>query len=493
MSERLILQQKVDACHKRWQDLSKKIEPLQKQMDLETRVDEQLRLKEIIEQAESDRQEVEDELKELRREFDKLSKQDLIRDALRMERNRAFAEAAKIWEQVRDSDPEDTRAGTEIERLSVRRQEAEVAAALIKRLSQRIVEIKPVFARVTRTLQQLTDMGSVEETPLIAVVESFLASKITAEDFIDMWRDLEAGSHEENDEGFDFEALAHRLNRGEIVLFLGSDVPHLSGVDVPNPGSIAVELANQVNFDDFSGSLSTIAEYYQIRPEYGRRSLEARLQELLPSGPPVPSIYQMLAGIREPLVLISSAYDSLLEGALREAGKKFALISAQTSSVSDASVGKILLHYSDRDAPEAACLEQELSGHRLLDGDYSVIYKIRGYCPAPGGNGDGEHPELTLSEANYFAFARHIDKVIPSYLSKQFIGRGLLFLGYRPSDWEDRLIVNAILEKRLNSAEPSNVIGGGEDRFAAAYWESRKVRRHSLELNEFVSKLQEYL
>ena len=493
MTERLILQQKIDACHKRWQDLAKKIEPLQKQMDLETRVDEQLRLKEIIEQAEAERQTVENDVRELQGELDRLGQQELVRDALRMERNRAFAEAAKLWEQVRDGDPEDTRAAAEIERLAARQKEAEILTALIKRLSQRIVEIKPVFASVTRTLQQLSDSGPVEDAPVIAVVESFLASKITATDFIDMWRELDAGGREQTAEDFDFEALAHRLNRGEIVLFLGADVPQLSGLDARNPGAMAVELAHQVSYDDFTGPLSAIAEYYQIRPEYGRSSLKARLQELLPSGPPVPSVYRMLAGIRQPLVLISSAYDSLLEDSFKEAGKRFALISAHTQNAADPSVGKVLLHYSDREAPEAPCLEQDLSRHSLLGGDYSVIYKIRGYYQAAGESERGEHPELTVSEANFFAFARHTDEAIPSYISKQFIGRGLLFLGYAPSHWEDRLIVDAILAKRLNSAEPSNVIAGGEDRFAAAYWESRNVRRHGLELNDFVNRVQEHL
>jgi hypothetical protein len=154
-------------------------------------------------------------------------------------------------------------------------------------------------------------------------------------------------------------------------------------------------------------------------------------------------------------------------------------------------VGNILIRYSDKNDFEPPCLEQELSRHKLLDAGYTIIYKVRGYCHMDDSQDSHDHNCLALSEDNYLTFARYADKLIPSYITRQLIGRGLLFLGYAPRQWEDRLIVNAILGRRRNPSEPSSIIGGKFDRFETAFWDSRHVRRHALELNDFVTKLED--
>jgi hypothetical protein len=70
----------------------------------------------------------------------------------------------------------------------------------------------------------------------------------------------------------------------------------------------------------------------------------------------------------------------------------------------------------------------------------------------------------------------------------------LFFLGYSPRHWEDRLLVNGILDKRRHQQyEPAHVITEDTDPFVRAYWHSRGVHRYGLELTEFVRGLEEYL
>jgi len=491
MSDKMLLQKKTTASQKRWDDLSEKISKLQQQMDLETRADEKMRLEEVVRSTEMEREEVEKELTSYDQQLQQSKKEDLIRDALRTERNDAYQEAAKLWELVRECDPEDSRVDRAIQRLEERQQQSEKISASIKELSHRMLEIKPIFAKVTRRLQQMGDSNSSENLTFLPVVENFLAKKLTPEEFMQIIQEMDHESKTGMREEFDFKALASRLKRGEIVLFFGSDIPRLTGVDAPDVETMVSALAHQANYDDFSGPLSMIAEYYQMKPEYGRRSLELYLQEMLPSVAIAVPLYELLAQVEQPLVLISAAYDTLLESAFRRAGKKFALICALISTSPDYPVGNILIRYSDKDDFEQPCLEQELSQHKLLDAGYTIIYKVRGYCHFDDNQDSHEHTCLALSEDNYLTFARYADKLIPSYITRQFIGRGLLFLGYSPKQWEDRLIVNAILRKRHNPSEPSSIIGGTFDRFESAFWDSRNVRRHALELNDFVTKLED--
>ena len=95
-----------------------------------------------------------------------------------------------------------------------------------------------------------------------------------------------------------------------------------------------------------------------------------------------------------------------------------------------------------------------------------------------------------MTEENYFTFARYMDKLIPNYVVKQFARRGLLFLGYTPKQWEDRLIANALLYKRRHHDEPAYAVRKNADPFEETYWERHGVRRYTLELKDFVQKLE---
>jgi len=243
-------------------------------------------------------------------------------------------------------------------------------------------------------------------------------------------------------------------------------------------------------------------------PEFGRKSLVNELDMVLPSYDPEPDLstntnsriqlYESLAKVEAPLVLISSAYDNLLEQTFLNAGKKFAELSSIINRSDDYDIGHVLVRYSDSDAnntnhannandkPEKTYIEEELSRLRLLEQGYSLIYKIRGTCKQ-----NTQSDTLTLAESNYFTFARYGKKIIPAYLARQFRDRGFLFLGFSPKSWEDRLLVNTLLKKRQHSPEPCYTIGTTLDKMEAAYWDSCHVKKYQANLQELDKHLQE--
>lgn len=492
MSEEQRLQQRIAEHEQRFNTLSEKIALLQKAKNRETRPDELFRLNSQITDLETERSQVEMDLQGLEAEQKKYQLQNLIQDARRMERNKAFAEALKAWETIRSLDPGAAYIGSEIQRLLDRQKQHERLNDLIRQLTRRLAEIKPIYKNVIARLRQMGETGVTDES-LLNIVSDLLQEKLPADLFMEAWQALEAdiSSTSTTDEP-DYQALADRLRRGEIVLFLGPDTPRLLDADVPVPETLVPMLAQQARYQDFSGPLSMIAEYYQMKPEHGRSSLIRNLRTLIAVAPPAISLYQLLAKIEQPLVLISAAYDLLLENAFQQAGKKYALISSIICSSSDYDIGNVFVHYSDKDkdTPESLHLEEKLSGIKLLDEGYSLIYKMRGYCAPDEHHAGHQHNTLALSEENYFTFARYIEKLIPSYVVKQFTGRGLFFLGYSPRHWEDRLLINAILDKRRHRYEPAYTISRDTDPFIRAYWESRGVRRYAIELQEFVRKLE---
>src|SRR5262245_57637229 len=161
-----------------------------------------------------------------------------------------------------------------------------------------------------------------------------------------------------------------------------------------------------------------IAQYYAMS-DYGRSSL-IRYSNTIIKERQLPDIklYKILAKIEQPLVLISATYDMFLENCFHEANKKYAMISSVMCNQDNCridnapvklKIGNVLVRYSDRQDTMVLESGQDLSNLEELK-NYSLIYKIRGYCESfeQGAWQDN----WTLTEENYFDFARNIGNVI---------------------------------------------------------------------------------
>jgi hypothetical protein len=175
------------------------------------------------------------------------------------------------------------------------------------------------------------------------ITDSFLQNTLSAADFSNGWQALSSRPPRKTDEP-SYRALADRLKRGDFVLFLGPDIPCL--YDTPKHDAIIRTLAEKADYPSFIGSLATIREYYDIQTEYGHSSLISNLRGLIHSTSVHIPLYHKLAQIDQPLILISAAYDTFLEDAFQEYGKKYALISSIIYPSTDHEVGNISVQYS---------------------------------------------------------------------------------------------------------------------------------------------------
>ena len=255
-------------------------------------------------------------------------------------------------------------------------------------------------------------------------------------------------------------------------------------------------MAEKIGYPNFNGTFSAIAEYYQLRPEYGRKDLLDKLGETLFNNSSVIRFYNQLARIEQALVLISSTYDDTLETIFQQHNKPYVVMSSIINRGEGYDVGHVLVKYSDNKEDQKTWLEEELSHLKGLEEGYSLIYKIKGTCERKNGGNTANAQQkdaLLLSESNYFTFARNADKIIPSYLVKHFQDRSFMFIGFNPKSWEDRLLVNVLLEKRRYTSTPCYTAGTTKDPLEDAYWDNQKVQQYDINIRQLDEKLEEML
>ena len=406
----------------------------------------------------------------------------LIDEAQRLERNLAYEDAIKQWQEISELQITDNPFSAQIQRLVAKQAQLTRLAELKKRLSKRKLEIQPIYLAVASRLKQM-EKTELDEA-IIELVEDFLETRLTAENFMGFW----CGQSEklplaETLEAPNYSALADRLQRGDIVILLGSEIPPGFDQTQPHVEKLTPKLAQCVGYTDFSGSFPEICEYIHLDHQFGRSSLCVELQKLLdPSASAPTAAYKFLAKVIRPLLLISATYDSFLENTFRQRQKKFVSLCHSTEEA-----GNLFLEYSDRTKIES-CSTETLSSLQLLEQGYSVIYKILGRFNHQENTSDC----LMLSERDYLTFAQTKDKLIPNYIINQLRNRGFWLLGYYPNSWENRLIIREILDKRRHQ-ETALTVQPQADKFARLYWEDRRVKNYPVALTEFINNLQKYL
>ena len=340
-------------------------------------------------------------------------------------------------------------------------------------------QIQAIWREVNRYLRRLKKMGIDEEAQDILLdIEDFLADRITPQEFIDSWQ-----QDSQNTQIIKYDILAKRLKNSEIALFLGSTIP-----EQLVPQLVDLFKFNETFSDSEKGAFSEICEYVELNNDYSRNTLRNEIQSLIEEKavPLLASLYQLLANVPSPIVIIHSGYDKLLEKTFEKSDKKFAVISHSPD-------GNIMVTCSDRE-PEIYKDHDKLSGLDLFENDkgYSLIYKING-CINSIPNNVNQNDALLLAEHDYFNFAKYMDKLIPNYVIGHLTGRDLWFLGQYPQSWENRLIMQAILERRGTSNNTITAIHKAPDAFAKTYWQAKHVNSYPIDLEEFVENLRKYI
>jgi len=342
-------------------------------------------------------------------------------------------------------------------------------------------EIHPIWKKVTGYLKRLKKCGmGDEDQDILLDIEDFLADRITPQEFIDSWQQDSQNTH------IKYDILAKRLKNSEIAIFLGSTIPE----------QLVPQLVDLFKFNgSFSeegalkGAFSEICEYVELNNDYSRHTLRNEIQNLIQGKelPLLASLYQLLAHLPSPIVIIYSGYDKLLEKTFEKCDKKFAVISHSQN-------GNIIVKCSDKSEAENCQNNDKLSGLDLFEDNngYSLIYKING-CISSIPHNVNQNDALLLAEHDYFNFAKYMDKLIPNYVIGHLTGRDLWCLGQYPQSWENRLIMQAILERRGTSNNTITAIHKAPDEFAKTYWRAKNVEPYPIGLEEFVENLRKYI
>lgn len=500
MADQETLKQRLVQLKKRWNILHTKQSEVQKQYDTETHADVRFRARNILTDLNTELSTLETELVETGQRLkqgtldEKLS---LLRTELaRLRRNKAYQEALDVARQIQVIAPNNGQIKKDITELQERLEQSLKAQQIFARLTVHFSSLAPV---ITELAEVLGVNSNHEHTRTISIVaERFLDGSLATEEFIEFCQNLLRQPHESSDKSPDYVEkqyikIAESIRRGRTVLFLGSEVPSLyqQQNQHSDENQLVKLLAEEVDYQDFSGSLSSIAEYYQLAPGFGRNSLLSNLQKSLPQNLANLSFYQSLSRIETSLVVISAAYDTLLEDTFSTAGKPYVEIaSIIIPGEGHYKLGNVIMRFSDT-GKETVCSKETLSELELLK-NYSIIYKLRGSCGSYHINGDtGWRNSLTLSESNYFTFAESAGRIIPDYITRQFLDREFLFLGFTPANWEDRLLARTILLKRQNHPEPCYTIGKTNDPLQSIFWKKQKVHQYEMDFNELDHQLQE--
>lgn len=345
-------------------------------------------------------------------------------------------------------------------------------------------QIKAVRIAVATALKKPENSQRYRE--LVEQVECLLNKSISSSDFL-FWWEAVFNNTDTTTHGADKEKLgiAQRIRTGSMVLFLGSGVAGNHAQE----SALAAQLAEQANYTPPSPpSLSAVAEYYRMKLDLGVARLLQNLQAILPQDAQQVGLYQQLAAVSARLILVSAAYDDLLEQAFMAASKPFVSLTSIIQQ-GQASVGQVVVSFSDDNTQAGVYPKEAISGLDL--GRYSVIYKIKGSCRVTQKQ-TVRTDTLALSENDYFNFARHADKLMPDYLANEFNDKGFLFVGYHPRHWEDRLLASAVLKRRGFANEPCyRLAATGLEPLEEAFWQRSNVTQYAMNLPELEQYLQQ--
>ncbi len=197
---------------------------------------------------------------------------------------------------------------------------------------------------------------------MLQTIEMFVNEDLSAKDFIENWGVI-SGETQTNTTAFDYAALARRIQRDEMILFLGADIPAEYDSQVIKDSDLIKYLAQEAKIDPLEqpvNSLSAVAEYYELRDDYSRSILLEKINTKLPADHKQIDFYTSLARITRPLILITTAYDSLLEKTFFEHNKSYVELSSIVNRSAEHDTGSVVIRYSD-ETPDAVCTEENIS------------------------------------------------------------------------------------------------------------------------------------
>jgi hypothetical protein len=224
-------------------------------------------------------------------------------------------------------------------------------------------------------------------------------------------------------------------------------------------------------------------------------------QHLADKRKPLPynALHDLLARVaqQQPMAIITTNYDDLIESALVQQKVPFDLFVAAIDrpAVEGRVQGTTLFRRAGEDDLTPVTGEQQLLDLELVGGQVrlkrTALFKIHGHIDRTRSSDD----TFVITEEDYVSFLGRMnsgDSVIPADLVTLMQSRTLLFLGYGLRDWNFRVLLDRLNRSRLQPKR-SYAISYDIEPAESELWSARKVVVFKADLNEFVPRLDGWL
>jgi hypothetical protein len=280
----------------------------------------------------------------------------------------------------------------------------------------------------------------------------------------------------------DYAEIAKLLRGGRIVPFLG-----------PGASEVAVKLvelvANRTNFPEGEPShvrqnLAAVASYFAREPqmrqfliEYLKAvfldpNLKEGFTKRLTPGP----LHRLLALNEQPLLLITTNFDDLLEQAFEREGRKYHLVISRGPNVQYRAPGAGKNDFEDEDGVKLKLYINTL--------EYPVIYKIYG--------GAAKDYDFVVTEEDHVKFLGSGNVLpIPACIVEHLRKTSFLFLGYGLQDWNFRVMLCKLRDSYGDSLKQSWAIQREGSAAERELWRSHGVQ-NLVELADFQMTLDQF-
>lgn len=295
-----------------------------------------------------------------------------------------------------------------------------------------------------------------------------------------------------------FKAVVKSLGEGRLTLFLGADVSHAGGAwepgaTLPSAQELAAHLGARFRYPPGSPDACDLARVSQYAADTASDpgELYGALREVFAAEPEPPRLHTLLPRLASRAydsapagtLILSTAYDDLLERAFKRQRVRFHLLSYLARGEQ---AGKFL-HLT----PEGAAVPIDVPlEYQKLTGGLPVIIKVCG-----GVNRErAEYDSFVITEDDYIEQLTLSDVVslLPLTLAARMRRSSFLFLGCSPRDWNTRVLLRRIWTRQRPGSQ-SWAIRAGHDSIERALWRERNVEPFGIPLDSYADELEKHV
>jgi SIR2-like domain len=301
-----------------------------------------------------------------------------------------------------------------------------------------------------------------------------------------------------------YPTILSALKEGRVVPFLGAgasivgrpnDALWTENATFPPRGAeLSCLLAREAQFDAMSSDqhdredLLKVAAYFE--QQSGRSELLHLLHKVLAKRFQPGALHAFLASLPELRLIVTTNYDTLLEGAFQAAGQPFDLVVYPKDSDE---AGNAILWWRSGELKPQTLLYDELEKIEIDLTTRRVIFKMHGTVDDRGA---GEWDNFVITEDDYIDFLSRMTTgtAVPKSFLRYFRGRSFLFLGYSLADWNLRVVLRNLgrefeAQSQRRSGTKHWAIQQAPSAIEQWLWQSRGVNVYDMRLETFVEKL----